>query len=36
LYQCYKDDFDMEMRMKVAHMTYEDVKLKAEKSEEWL
>lgn len=36
LYQHYKDDFDMETRMRKANLTYEEVKKQAQKAEEWL
>lgn len=36
LYKHYKDNFDMEMRMKNANMTYEDLYIKSQKEEEWL
>lgn len=36
LHKQYKDNFDMEMRLKKANMTYEEMELKAQKEEEWL
>ena len=35
LYQHYKDDFDMEMRMKKANVTYAEAHARAQKAEEW-
>ena len=35
LYQHYKDDFDIELRLKNANITYEEVYNKSQKSEEW-
>lgn len=36
LHQHYKDTFDMEMRLAKANMTYEELRTKAQKDEEWL
>lgn len=36
LYQHYKDNFDMEMRLMNANVTYEDAFKKSQQSEEWL
>ena len=36
LYQHYKDDFDNEMRMQKANVTYAEAYARAQKSEEWL
>lgn len=35
LYGHYKDDWDLEMRLKAANMTYAEAYEKAQKSEEW-
>ena len=35
LYAHYKDDFDTEMRLKNANMTYAEAFAKAQKDEEW-
>jgi hypothetical protein len=35
LYQHYKNDFDLEMRLKNANMTYEEAYNKANEQEEW-
>lgn len=35
LYQHYKDNFDMEMRLKNANMTYEELFRKSRESDEW-
>lgn len=35
LYQHYKDDFDLEMRLRNANMTYEEAFVKSQKAEEW-
>ena len=35
LYQHYKDDWDMEMRLTAAHMTYADAFKKSQEAEEW-
>ena len=35
LYEHYKADFDLEMRLKNANMTYEEAFRKAQASEEW-
>lgn len=34
-YQLYKDDFDLELLLKVTRTTYEQAKLKAQQAEEW-
>ncbi len=36
LYKQYKDNFDMEMRLTKAGMTYEEAGIKAQENEEWL
>ena len=35
LYKHYKDTFDLEIRLKNSNMTYEDLKIKQRKSDEW-
>lgn len=35
LYGHYKDDFDLEMRLKNANMTYAEAYEKTQKEEEW-
>lgn len=35
LYQCYKDDFDLEMYLKASHTTYQQLELKMVKQDEW-
>ena len=35
LYGCYKDNFDLEMRLKLTNTTYADLKEKSLKQEEW-
>lgn len=35
LYQHYKDDFDLEMRLRNTNMTYEEAFVKSQKAEEW-
>lgn len=35
LYQHYKDNFDLEMRLKKANITYAELYEKANKAEEW-
>ena len=35
LYKHYKNNFDIEMRLTNANMTYEEAHYKAKKSEEW-
>lgn len=35
LYQCYKDDWDMEMIMNASHTTYQKLKEKQIKDEHW-
>lgn len=35
LYEHYKDDFDIEMRLKKANMTYSEAFNKAQENEEW-
>jgi hypothetical protein len=35
LYQHYKDDWDLEMRLRNANMTYEEAFIKSQESEEW-
>jgi hypothetical protein len=35
LYQHYKDDFDVELRLKNNNMTYEELYNKSQQSEEW-
>ena len=34
-YQLYKDDFDLELLLKVTRTTYEQAKIKAQQAEEW-
>lgn len=34
-YQLYKDDFDLELLLKLTRTTYEQAKKKAQQSEEW-
>lgn len=36
LYSHYKNNFDMEMRLKNANMTYEEAYKKSQEAEEWL
>lgn len=36
LYQCYKNDFDFEMSLKRANITYQEFLEKQMKDEEWL
>lgn len=36
LYQHYKNDFDIEIRLKNANITYEEVYNKSQKNDEWL
>jgi hypothetical protein len=35
LYQCYKDDWDLEMQLRKSGMTYEEAYVKAQEQEEW-
>ena len=35
LYQCYKDNFDLEMRLKTSDTTYAELKKKSIENEEW-
>lgn len=35
LYQHYKDDWDLEMRLWNANMTYEEAFIKSQENEEW-
>ena len=35
LYQCYKDDFDIEMRLKNNNMTYAEALAKSQQGDEW-
>jgi hypothetical protein len=35
LYSHYKDNFDIEMRMKLANITYSELYEQEQKSEEW-
>lgn len=35
LYKHYKDNFDLEMRLKASNTTYEEAYKKSQKSEEW-
>ena len=35
LYQAYKDNFDYELYLTLTRTTYQEVKKKSEKSEEW-
>lgn len=34
-YQIYKDDFDLELTLKLSHTTYAQAKRKQDKAEEW-
>lgn len=34
-YQCYKDDFDLEMRLKASNTTYAEALAKSQDEEEW-
>lgn len=36
LYEHYKDNWDMEMRLSQANMTYKEAYIKSQKDEEWL
>ena len=36
LYSHYKNDFDLEMRLKNANITYSEAFAKSQKAEEWL
>lgn len=35
LYQCYKNDFDLEMRLKTSNVTYKELEEKEIENEEW-
>lgn len=35
LYQAYKDTFDLELLLRANKITYQDLKAKSEKAEEW-
>lgn len=35
LYQCYKDDFDFELILKLNRMTYKDAHKKSNQNDEW-
>lgn len=35
LYQCYKNDFDLEMRLKASNVTYKELEEKQIENEEW-
>ena len=35
LYGHYRNDFDMEMRLKNANMTYEEARIKARERDDW-
>lgn len=35
LYQYYKDDFDLEMRLRGSNTTYREAYIQAQKEEEW-
>lgn len=35
LYQCYKDTFDIEMRLKNSNTTYQELEKKQMEEEEW-
>ena len=35
LYQHYKEDFDLEMQMKITHTTYSKLKSMVQKEDEW-
>ena len=36
LYQCYKDNFDLEMRLRLSNTTYAEAKKKSMEDEEWI
>lgn len=36
LYGHYKDDWDLEMRLRNANMTYKEAYIKSQKDEEWI
>ena len=36
LYQHYKNDFDIELRLKKSNITYEEVYKNSQKNEEWI
>ena len=36
LYKCYKDNFDLEMKLKLSNTTYAELNKKAVEQEEWL
>lgn len=36
LYQYYKDDFDLELQLRLSGTTYSDLKKKQEKQERWI
>ena len=36
LYEHYKNDFDMEMRLRNANVTYKQAFIQSQKDEEWL
>ena len=35
LYKHYKDNFDLEMMLNKSNTTYENLRIKSQKSEEW-
>ena len=35
-YKCYKDNFDLEMRLKLSNTTYEEAIKKSKEKEEWI
>jgi hypothetical protein len=35
-YKCYKDNFDLEMRLKLSNTTYAELNKKSEEQQEWL
>jgi hypothetical protein len=36
LYKCYKDNFDLELQLKLNKITYEEARQKSIQDEEWL
>ena len=36
LYKCYKDTFDLEMRLTAQNITYEELRKRTAEQEEWL
>jgi hypothetical protein len=35
-YKCYKDNFDLEMRLKLSNTTYAELNKKSEEQQEWI